>query len=70
MALGDITVLEEQADGSFKEKIIGSSSINARSTYVSPTPPYPVVDGTVWIDSNTFRPHVYEGGAWAEISTD
>jgi hypothetical protein len=70
MALGDITVLEEQADGSFKERIIDSSNINARSTYVSATPPYPVVDGTVWIDSATFRSHVYTGGVWAEISTD
>lgn len=43
---------------------------NAQSTYIGATPPSPVVNGTIWIDSATLRPHVLTEGVWAEISTN
>ena len=42
---------------------------NSRSTFVGPTPPSPVVNGTIWVNSENLRPHVLVEGVWAEIST-
>jgi len=43
---------------------------NSQSTYISATPPSPVVNGTIWINSATYRAHVLLEGVWAEISTN
>jgi hypothetical protein len=43
---------------------------NFRSTFIGPTPPSPVVNGTIWVNSVTLRPHTLFEGVWAEISTD
>ena len=43
---------------------------NSQSTYISATPPSPVVNGTIWINSATYRAHVLLQGVWAEISTN
>ena len=37
--------------------------------HISPTPPSPVVNGTIWINSATYRAHVLREGVWAEIAT-
>jgi hypothetical protein len=41
-----------------------------RSTFIGPTPPSPVVNGTLWINSATYRLHVILEGVWAEISAN
>ncbi len=46
-----------------------ATSGNSQSTFVSATPPTPVVNGTIWIDSATYRAHVLLEGIWAEIAT-
>jgi len=42
---------------------------NPKTTYISDTPPSPVVNGTIWINSATYRAHVLLEGVWAEIAT-
>lgn len=42
---------------------------NPKTTYIGATPPSPVVNGTIWIDSATYRAHVLLEGIWAEIAT-
>jgi len=37
--------------------------------HISPTPPSPVVNGSIWVDSNTLRAHILQEGIWAEIAT-
>jgi hypothetical protein len=37
--------------------------------HISPTPPSPVVNGSIWVDSNTLRPHVLREGIWIELAT-
>ena len=47
-----------------------ATSGNSQSTYISATPPSPVVNGTIWVNSTTLRSHILIEGVWAEISTD
>jgi hypothetical protein len=60
------------ADGKFKS-VSPTGAIedlsNPQSTFIGPTPPSPVVNGTIWINSATYRAHVLLAGVWAEIST-
>jgi len=51
------------------QAIAALASGNAQSTYISETPPSPVVNGTIWINSATYRAHVLLEGVWAEIAT-
>jgi hypothetical protein len=44
--------------------------LNSQSTFIGPTPPSPVVNGTIWVNSTTLRSHVLIEGIWAEISTN
>lgn len=39
------------------------------ATFIGSTPPSPAVNGTLWIDSATYRIHALRDGIWAEIST-
>lgn len=41
----------------------------ASKVHITDTPPSPVVNGTIWINSATYRPHVLLEGIWAEIAT-
>lgn len=42
----------------------------ANKVHISAAPPtIPLVNGTVWIDSATYRAHVLQNGIWAEIAT-
>lgn len=49
---------------------IDALSASSKSTFVSATPPSPVVNGTIWVNSATLRAHVLTEGIWAEISTN
>jgi hypothetical protein len=49
---------------------IEAIAASSKSTFVSATPPSPVVNGTIWVNSATLRAHVLTGGIWAEISTN
>ena len=40
----------------------------ASKVHISATPPSPAVNGTLWIDSATYRIHALREGVWAEIS--
>jgi len=75
---GDILAPKLLADGTFEEVTLTPASIGAASTetlantpkpHISPTPPSPVVNGTIWIDSATYRAHILQEGIWAEIAT-
>lgn len=48
-----------------------AQAIAAQSSkvHITATPPSPVVNGTVWIDSASYRAHVLQNGIWAEIAT-
>jgi hypothetical protein len=49
-----------------------AQAIAAQSSkiHISPAPPtVPLVNGTLWIDSTTYRTHVLQAGIWAEIAT-
>ena len=45
------------------------TALAGHSTFVGATPPTPAVNGTIWIDSATYRAHVLFEGIWTEIST-
>jgi hypothetical protein len=49
-----------------------AQAIAAQSSrvHITATPPSPVVNGTIWINSATLRAHVLTAGVWAEISTN
>ncbi len=49
---------------------IEAIAASSKSTFVSATPPSPVVNGTIWVNSATLRAHVLIEGVWAEISTN
>lgn len=49
---------------------IEAIAASSKSTFVSATPPSPVVNGTIWVNSATLRAHVLTEGVWAEISTN
>jgi hypothetical protein len=49
---------------------IEAIAASSKSTFVSATPPSPVVNGTIWVNSTTLRAHVLIEGVWAEISTN
>ena len=49
-----------------------AQAISSQSSkiHISPAPPtVPLVNGTLWIDSATYRTHVLQAGIWAEIAT-
>lgn len=48
---------------------IEALAASSKSTFVGPTPPSPVVNGTIWVNSANLRSHVLIEGVWAEIST-
>ena len=52
------------------KQAIDALSASSKSTFVSATPPSPVVNGTIWVNSATLRAHVLTEGIWAEISTN
>ena len=64
MALGDITALQEQADGSFKEIIVSLEDLT-RTTFSENPPPNPK-QGDRWIDSLTLIPYDRLNGSWIE----
>jgi hypothetical protein len=75
---GDILAPQLLEDGTFEEVTLTPASIGAATTealantprpHISATPPSPVVNGTVWVDSATLRAHILTEGIWAEIAT-
>lgn len=52
------------------KQAIAAIAASSKSTFVSATPPSPVVNGTIWVNSATLRAHVLIEGVWAEISTN
>ena len=52
------------------KQAIEATAASSKSTFVSATPPSPVVNGTIWVNSTTLRSHILIEGVWAEISTN
>jgi len=46
------------------------AAMNPRSTFISPTPPSATTQGSIWVNSENYRPHVLQDGIWAEFSTN
>lgn len=44
-------------------------AVQSSKVHISAAPPSPVVNGTIWINSDTLRPHILAEGIWAEIAT-
>ena len=42
-------------------------AVQSSKVHISATPPSPVVNGTIWIDSASYRAHVLQTGVWAEF---
>lgn len=42
-------------------------SVQSSKVHISATPPSPVVNGTIWIDTASYRAHVLQTGVWAEF---
>jgi hypothetical protein len=48
---------------------VSNDLANTPKPHISPTPPSPVVNGSIWVDSNTLRAHILQEGIWAELAT-
>lgn len=44
-------------------------AVQSSKVHISAAPPSPVVNGTIWVNSDTLRPHILAEGIWAEIAT-
>jgi hypothetical protein len=44
-------------------------AVQSSKVHISAAPPSPVVNGTIWIDTASYRAHVLREGTWAEIAT-
>jgi hypothetical protein len=42
-------------------------AVQSSKVHISAAPPSPVVNGTIWIDTASYRAHVLQTGVWAEF---